>query len=84
MWLTSAGVAFYGCMSMVYRLARPSSMTNGAGGPMDPHPGKGKEGKGEKGREIGLKTKQQQQSEEKKTNLLNMILECTIAQYNTI
>jgi len=59
-------------------------MTNGAGGPMDPHPGKGKEGKGEKGREIGLKTKQQQQSEEKKTNLLNMILECTIAQYNTI
>ena len=41
-------------------------------------PGKGKRGKGEEGREIGLKTKQWQWSEEKQTNLLNKISECKI------
>ena len=43
--------------------------------------GKGKKGKG---REIGLKTKPQQQSEEKQTNLLSMVLECKVTHYNTI
>jgi len=41
-------------------------------------------GKGEKGREMGLKTKQQQQSEEKQINLLSKISECKITHYNTI
>ena len=43
--------------------------------------GKGKRGKG---REMGVKTKQQQRSEENRTNLLNKILECKITHYNTI
>lgn len=49
-------------LSMVSGPVRPSSMTDGAGGPKDPWPRRG--GWGEKGkcREIGLKTKQQQQS----------------------
>ena len=47
-------------------------------------PWKGKREKKEKGREIGLKTKQQQWSEEKQTNLLNKISECKISHYNTI
>ena len=33
---------------------------------------------------MGLKTKQQQQSEEKRTNLLNKILECKVAHYNRL
>jgi len=45
---------------------------------------KGNGKKGEKGRERGLKTKQQQRSEEKQTNLLNKILECKITHYNAI
>ena len=33
---------------------------------------------------MGLKTKQQQQSEEKQTNLLNKILECKVTHYNRL
>jgi len=40
-------------------------MTNGVGGPTNPHPRKGGRGKkGKNGREMGLKTKRQQRSEE--------------------
>jgi len=45
-------------LSMVYRLVWPGSVTSGAGGLTDPRPGKGKREKREKGREMGLKTKQ--------------------------
>lgn len=45
------------------QLVQPRSVTSRAGESMDPSPRKGKRGKG---REIGLKMKQQQQSEEKK------------------
>ena len=44
----------HGWVSMVYGLVGPSSMTNGASGPMDPHPGKGKREKWEKDKEMGL------------------------------
>ena len=47
-------------------------------------PGKRKGGKEEKGREMSLKTKQGQQSEEQQTNLLNKIPECKITHCNTI
>lgn len=47
-------------MSVVYRLVQPASATNGAGGPMNPCSGIGKEGKRGKGREMSLKTKQRQ------------------------
>jgi len=40
--------------------------------------------KNKKGREMGLKTKQWQQSEKKETYLLIMKSECKITQYNTI
>jgi len=43
----------------------------------------GKRGKVEKGREMGLKTKQRQQPEEKQTNLLSKISECKITHPNT-
>jgi len=43
-----------------------------------------KEKKREKGREMGLKTKHRQLSEEKQTILLNKISECKITHYNTI
>ena len=46
-------------MSEVYRLVQLGSMTNGAGVPPDPHPWREGRGKGEKGREMGLKTEQQ-------------------------
>ena len=49
---------------------------------MDPRPGKGKKGK--KGREMGLKTKQWQRTQEKQTNLLNKISEGKITCYNRI
>ena len=72
-------------MSMVYRLVRPSSMTSGAEGfflekPMpletgDPHKKKKKK---------KIKKNQRQRSEEKQTNLLNIVLECTITHHNTI
>ena len=52
------------CVSVVYGPVWPSSVTNGAGGPMDPCSRKGGRGKRGKGREMGLKAKQQQQSEE--------------------
>ena len=69
-------------VSMVYELVQTSSLTSRVGetcrsAPQDRE-------KGEKGREMGPKTKQQQRSEEKQTNLLNKILECKITQYNTI
>ena len=71
-------------MSMVYGLVQPSSMMNGMGGPTDPWPRKEKREEREKGWEMGLKTKQQQQSEEKQTNLLSKISERKITQYNTV
>jgi len=37
-----------------------------------------------KGKEMDLKTKQWQQSEEKQTHLLNKILKCKITHYETI
>jgi len=37
-------------VSAVYKLVWPRPMTSGAGGPMDPCPGKGK--KGEKGKRV--------------------------------
>ena len=37
----------------VYRPVQPVSVTNGHGGPTDPHPGKGETGEGWKGREMG-------------------------------
>lgn len=48
-------------LSMVDRPPWPGSVSNGAGGPTDPHPGKGKMGTGKwrKSREVGLKLKQQ-------------------------
>jgi len=41
-------------------------------------------GKGEKGKEMELKAKEQQQSEEKQTNLLNKTSECKTTHYNTV
>jgi len=49
---------------MVYGLVWLSSVTSRVGGTTDPCPRKGKRRKGGKGREMGLKTKQQQQYEE--------------------
>ena len=47
-------------------------------GPTDPHPGKG-------GRVGRCAYKQNRENDlRRKVNLLNMILECRIAQYNTI
>ena len=62
-------------LSTVYGQVQTGFMTSGVGGPMDPCPEKRKrEKKRKKGREMGLKTKQQQGSKEKQTNLLNKIL----------
>ena len=69
---------------MVYGFVLPGSMTGGVGRSMDPHSGKGKKGKRGKGREMGLRTKQKQWSEEEKNILLNKILECKVTHYNTI
>jgi len=46
--------------------------------PADSHPRRGGRGRWGKGREMGRKTKQQQQSDEEKVNLLNIISECKI------
>lgn len=63
------------CLSVVYRLVCSCSVTGGVGSDTRTHAlGKGKGEKGEKGREMGLKTRQLQQSEEKQTNLLNKII----------
>jgi len=51
-------------MSMVLGLVLPSSTTSEVGGPMDSCPRKGGRQKRGKGREMSLKTKQWQQSEE--------------------
>jgi len=66
---------------MVCGLVWPGSMTSGVEGPTDPRPGKGKQGKGLR---EGPKTKQQQQSEEKQTILLNKILGCKVTHCNTV
>lgn len=58
-------------------------------GPTDPCPRRGRRGEMGKSREIGLKTKQQQQAKGQKTSLLlyilvSMISEGKITQHNTI
>jgi len=49
-------------MSTVYWLVWPGSMTNGVGGSTNAHLRKGGRGKTRKGKEVSLKTKEQQQS----------------------
>lgn len=48
-------------MSTFYGPVQPSSVTNGAGEPMDPRLGRGGGEKKRKSREMRLKTKQQEQ-----------------------
>ena len=68
---------------MLYRLVCPGSVTNGAGGPMDPHLGGGGK-KGRAGRwEMGLQTNSSNDLR-RKVNLLNKILECKLTEYNTV
>lgn len=59
-----------GSVSMFYRLVRPSSMTNGAGGAINPHARKG--GKRGKGSELGLEAAIDVR---RKANLLSKISE---------
>ena len=70
-------------MSMISRLVWPSSVNNGVGDPQIHALGEWEGGKGEKGREMGLK-QNSSNNLRRKVNLLNKILECNIAQYNTI
>jgi len=67
---------------MVYGLVQPSSVTGSADGSIDLYLQTGDKGK--TSREMGSKTKLQQQSEEKHANLLSKISECKITHYSTI
>jgi len=64
-------------MLTVYGLVQPSAVISGAEGSSESAPP-------ERGNGIPNNYKQQQQSEEKQTNLLNMVMECKITHYNTI